>query len=278
MSRSRCARAFTTAPCTLPGIASATVPGRSEYGKHVEVRERRRRRGSPRGRRGRRRSRRETRRSRRNRSRRAGSRAAHVVDQRRERAAEYRADAWPAASPSAGVLQRQVEVRGEARRARGHHIEHRRRAVHRFERADAHTEVPGRRASAASSVGERVAVAQITAPGAEMHAGERDLLVAGVDDAASSSSTSARRAAAARPACRRDDAVAARLVAAGLRAQRPRGAAHQPGPGRAAARPVAAGSSAASAAAWRTSRGLSPFGTTVDDARQRRDLARAREA
>ena len=63
----------------------------------------------------------------------------------------------------------------------------------------------------------------------EMDAGERDLLESGCDDAIDLADHVVDRDAARQAARRRDDAIRARLRAAGLDAQRVRGAAHDAG-------------------------------------------------
>ena len=89
---------------------------------------------------------------------------------------------------------------------------------------------PSHRASARTSVASDDAVAKVAPVRAEVHAGDRDLLVAGaiacVDLVERSSASGRERPRAAR---RRDDAVAAALVAAGLHAQRERRAAGDAG-------------------------------------------------
>ena len=132
-----------------------------------------------------------------------------------------------------------MQVRREAVGAIDQQTEHVGGAVHRLERADAHADIAGHGRQSGKQVAERLASGEVAAPPAEMDAGERDFLVARVDSSRELVDDGGQRPAAARPTRRRDDAVAARLVAAGLGAQRPRRAAHQPGPGHPAARPLA---------------------------------------
>ena len=131
---------------------------------------------------------------------------------------------------------------------------------------------PRTRRQAGEQIAQAASAGQIASPCPEVHAGQRDLLVAGSHDAAQLVEDVGERAAAARTAGSRDDAVAARLVAAGLRAQRPRGAAHQAGAGQPAARAIAA--RARPASEQRQEPRLVVVRHDLGHAGERRDLAR----
>ena len=103
------------------------------------------------------------------------------------------------------------------------------RAVHRLERADAKQHVVLPVAERRDERRERRAIVEIAAVRPEVHAGDRDFLVAGGNGAANVVEDSRQWTGASAPRVSRDDAVAARFVAAGLHAQRERRAAGDAG-------------------------------------------------
>ena len=117
------------------------------------------------------------------------------------------------------MLQRQVEVRREPGR-RCHELHDLGRAVHRLERADAEQHVGRPFAEAAQQRRQRRAVAQVTPVRTQVHAAQRDLAVAGGDRGVDGTQHPVDRARLPGAARRGNDAVAARLVAARLHAQR----------------------------------------------------------
>ena len=154
---------------------------------------------------------------------------ADVVDERRVVLDRVR-PAHRREHPVARVLQRQDESAARSSR-RGDEIDDLARAVHRLERADAEQdaarpEVGRYDVERLQQLDERRRRRQVAAVRAEVNAGQRDLLETGRRDrgrpAPSTSSSGTLRGASAR---RRDDAVGARLGAAGLHAQRERRAA-----------------------------------------------------
>ena len=132
-----------------------------------------------------------------------------------------------------------MEMRREPAAARGDEIDDVRRAVHRLERADAERDVEGGRLEPLQQVEQRRRRRRVAAVRPEMDAGERDLLEAGRRGPGGIANDDVRRQAPAGTAGRRDDAVAASLVAAGLHPQRERRPAGDAGLERRAARPVA---------------------------------------
>ena len=88
-------------------------------------------------------------------------------------------------------------------------------------------------------IDERAARLEVPPEGAEVHAGEGDLLESGRGDPRDLADHVVDRHAAARAARGRDDAVGARLFASGLHAQRERRAPGDPGLDRGSARTVA---------------------------------------
>ena len=124
---------------------------------------------------------------------------------------------------------------------------------------------------------------EVAAVRAEVHAGQRDLLEAGRRDALDLAQHVVERHASRPPARRRDDAVGARLGAAGLHAQRERRAAGDARLDRRAAAAVAVAEPlggrqtsgvAATAVEIDSSRGLSSFGTTRTTFGKRGDFVR----
>ena len=87
----------------------------------------------------------------------------------------------------------------------------------------------GHSASSRASASKRAAVAEVAPVGAEMHAGQRDLAVTRGRRAFDGGADLRQRLRAPGAARARNDAVAAALVAAGLHAQRQRGAARHAG-------------------------------------------------
>ena len=140
------------------------------------------------------------------------------------------------------MLQRQVKVRREAARRRNE-IHDLARAVHRLERRNAEDDALGVRRGApfmktAQQIDERGARLEIASVRSEVDAGQRDFLEARRHRAVDVAQHLVRRGAPRRAARRRDDAIRARLGAAGLDAQRVSGAAGDARHDRRAARAV----------------------------------------
>ena len=112
-------------------------------------------------------------------------------------------------------------MRREAGRSR-HEIDNLVRAIHRLERADTKAHLRRVPFDCLEQVQKRRPVGQIAAVRAQMHAGDGDLPIAGIPDAVDLRQHIVQRPAAARPTRGRNDAVRARLIAAGLHAQRER--------------------------------------------------------
>ena len=163
-------------PWTLSRIADASVPGRSEYGKHVQVRQRRRRQVRRGSRRSRRRSRRETRRSCRSRSTRAAG-ASTMPSTSRGTSRACRAGASPRASGRWRAAAADGSA-GRKRPLRRDEIDDRRRAVHRLERADAERDVAARPRRARAADRAATSGRQVAPVRSEMDAGHVDFLEA----------------------------------------------------------------------------------------------------
>ena len=134
----------------------------------------------------------------------------------------------------ARMLQRKMKM-GREPRAGGHQLDHLRRAVHRLERAHPHQEVGRVGGERPQQRGERRRRSQVAAVGTEVDAGQLQLAVPRRDRLVHLVEHPRQRRAPAAPARRRDDAVGARLVAAGLHPQRAGGPASLAGPDRGAA-------------------------------------------
>ena len=117
-----------------------------------------------------------------------------------------------------------------------------------------------RRSIVRSKTSKRRPVREIAAVRAEVHAGDGDLAIAGVADAVDLRQHVAQRTAPACPSRGRDDAVGARLIAAGLHAESERGAARQARRNRRAASAVA------------VSEPLAPSSSAASPSRQQDDL------
>ena len=147
---------------------------------------------------------------------------------------------------------------GARRGDHGDQLDDRRRAVHRLERAHAEKHVIVNVGQGREKLEKARGRRQIAAIRAEVHAGNRDLPEPGRDGPLDLVEDACQRRAPPAAARRRDDAVAARLVAAGLNAQRPRRAPGDARCERRAARSVAEVKPELSA----TSRSLSSLRTT----------------
>ena len=174
----------------------------------------------------------------------------------------------------ARVLQRQMEVRQEPAAARDE-IDDRRRAVHRFERADAERDVAGHRVERAQQVSERRRGRQVAAVRAEVDAGDGDFLEPGGGDACDLADEIRDRQAPRRAARGRNDAIGAALLAAGLRADRERRPTGDAGFDRRAARTVTVVGSDRRGRACRSAHGFSTRRSSLSSLRMTRTTGSA---
>ena len=178
--------------------------------------------------------------------------------------------------PIAGVLQRQMEVRREPAAARRHEIDDRRGAVHRLERADSEDDV-GVGPHRVREANRRASARARSRPDPEVDPGEGDFPESGGGDPCDLSDdlpTGRLRPGATR---KRDDAIGAVLLAAGLHAQRIPRPTREPRLDcrrrRDRRRPDARSGSGLRLTRRRPGVLLSSFRTTRRTVRQRRDVA-----